>query len=106
MAKSFKILRDKMSSKSKSFSKKIAGSLRKEMALNELRYARNLTQEQLAKILEQSQANISKLEKRTDIYISTLRSYIEAIGGHLEILAHFPEGDVKIKQFQEIGAAK
>jgi DNA-binding XRE family transcriptional regulator len=52
-----------------------------EMPLQELRRARHLSQEQLAEILHVRQATISKLERRTDMYISTLRSYIQAMGG-------------------------
>jgi transcriptional regulator with XRE-family HTH domain len=72
-------------------------------AIQELRRARNLSQEQLAKFLNTKQANISQIENRTDMYISTLRSYIEAMGGQLKIVAHFPDGDVFINQFKEIG---
>jgi transcriptional regulator with XRE-family HTH domain len=75
-----------------------------EMPLQELRQARRLTQEQLASILRIKQASISKLEHRTDMYISTLRSLIEAMGGKLEITAKFPEGGVKIVQFRDIGS--
>ncbi len=39
------------------------------------------------------------------MYVSTLRSYIEAMGGRLDIVAHFPDGDVRINQFEEIEAA-
>ena len=45
---------------------------------------------------------LAKLEKKTDMYISSLRRFIEAMGGRLEIKAHFPEGDVKINQFEEL----
>ncbi len=50
------------------------------------------------------QANVSKIERRTDVYIPTLRSYVEAMGGVLEITAKFPQGAVKIKQFETIEA--
>jgi transcriptional regulator with XRE-family HTH domain len=73
-----------------------------EMPLNELRRARGLSQEVLAKILRIKQPNVAKLEKRTDMYISTLRSTIEAMGGALDIVARFPEGTVKIKNFSSI----
>jgi DNA-binding XRE family transcriptional regulator len=66
------------------------------MPLHQLRNARQMTQTRLAEVLEMDQGNISKLEKRTDMYISTLRSYVEAMGGALEIRAVFPDGDVKI----------
>ena len=72
------------------------------MPLQELRQARQLSQEQRATILQVKQASISKLERRTDMYISTLRQFIEAMGGELEIVAKFPDGVVRITQFQEI----
>ena len=74
----------------------------KEMALQELRQARQMSQEHLAELLATKQANISRLERRTDMYISTLRSYIEAMGGRLDIIASFPDGRVNINQFEEI----
>ena len=61
-----------------------------------------MSQEELAHILSTKQANISRIERRTDMYISTLRHYIEAMGGQLEILARFPEGIVEINQFSNI----
>jgi transcriptional regulator with XRE-family HTH domain len=72
-----------------------------EMPLNELRRARQLTQEQLAEALGMDQGNISKLERRTDMYVSTLRKFVEALGGELEVVARFPEGSIRIDQFRE-----
>jgi hypothetical protein len=46
---------------------------------------------------------VSKIEKRTDMYVSTLRRYIEAMGGQLDVVARFPDGDVRITQFQTAG---
>ena len=48
-----------------------------------------------------SEASVSKLERRADMYISTLRGFVEAMGGELEIVARFPDGDVRIDQFTE-----
>ncbi len=73
-----------------------------EMALDELRAARDLTQEHLSKILGVRQAAVSKLERRTDMYISTLADFIKAMGGRLEIRAIFPDGNVRIKQFGKL----
>jgi DNA-binding XRE family transcriptional regulator len=72
-----------------------------EMPLEHLRAARQLTQNNLAQVLGVNQSAVSKIEKRTDMYISTLRSYIEAMGGQLEIEAVFPEGSVRIDLLQE-----
>jgi len=55
----------------------------------------------LAAALYVNQAAISKLERRTDMYISTLRAYIKAMGGDLEIVAKFPDGEVKISNFAD-----
>lgn len=71
------------------------------MVLHELRQAMQMSQDQLARKLRVKQANISKIERRTDMYISTLRSYIQAMGGDLEIVARFSHGSVKIDQFVE-----
>jgi transcriptional regulator with XRE-family HTH domain len=74
------------------------------MTLYRLREARNLTQVNLAKILEVNQGAVSRLEKRTDVYVSTLRSYIEAMGGQLQIRAVFPDAVVEIDQFAHLPA--
>ena len=101
MAKPFKLLKDKMSPESRERAAAATKKLLAEMPLNELRAARRLTQEQLATKLHVKQASVSKLERRTDMYISTLRGYVEAMGGELEIVARFPDGNVRIDQFTE-----
>ncbi|MEA1052329.1 XRE family transcriptional regulator [Lamprobacter modestohalophilus] len=73
-----------------------------EMPLQTLRQARGLSQQQLAERLHVRQPAIAKLEKRTDMYLSTLRSHIEALGGELEVVARFPDGAVKIASFTEL----
>ena len=75
-----------------------------EMPLNELRRARGLSQQELATLLHIQQPSVAKLERRTDMYISTLRAHIEAMGGELEVIARFPDGAVKITTFSELGA--
>ena len=77
-------------------------ALRKEMRLAELRAARQLTQETIGQLLDVGQPSVAKLEKRTDMYVSTLRSYITATGGELEIIAHYPDGDVRIQNFADL----
>jgi DNA-binding transcriptional regulator YiaG len=72
------------------------------MTLHQLREARSLTQVNLAKVLNVNQGAVSKMEKRTDMYVSTLRSYIKAMGGDLEIKAVFPDGEIQIEQFRGI----
>ncbi|HYY55927.1 MAG TPA: XRE family transcriptional regulator [Pyrinomonadaceae bacterium] len=101
MAKSFRTLRAKMSPEPRERSRRKAEKLIEEMPLNELRAARKLTQEKLAENLNVKQAAVSKLERRTDMYVSTLREFISAMGGELEITARFPDGSVRINQFEE-----
>jgi DNA-binding XRE family transcriptional regulator len=72
-----------------------------DMALDELRTARELTQQRLAETLGIKQATVSKIERQSGMYVSTLAKFIEAMGGTLEIRACFPEGSVRIKQFSE-----
>lgn len=69
--------------------------------MQELRHVRMLSQEQLAAKLNVKQATVSKLERRADMYISTLRKVIKAMGGELEIKAKFPDGEVRINQFKD-----
>jgi transcriptional regulator with XRE-family HTH domain len=71
------------------------------MALDELRTAREFTQAELSQVLRVDQGSISKLERCTDMYIGTLRRYIEAMGGSLQIRAVFPDGEVQINQFED-----
>jgi predicted transcriptional regulator len=73
-----------------------AAALREEMTLEELRKARDLSQEEIAQALAVGQPAVAKLEKRTDMHISNLRRYIEALGGKLEITARFPDASVVI----------
>ena len=61
-----------------------------------------MTQENLAKVLSVDQSQVSRVEKRTDMYVSTLRSFVEALGGELEIRAVFPDGAVKVTQFEDL----
>jgi DNA-binding XRE family transcriptional regulator len=64
-----------------------------EMTLQELRQARKLTQVRMAKALHISQDGVSRLEKRTDLLLSTLRKSVEAMGGSLSLVAEFPDRD-------------
>ena len=75
------------------------------MTLHQLREARQLTQVNLAQTLHINQGAVSMMEKRTDMYVSTLRNYIEAMGGELKITAEFPEGSVQIEQFENVADA-
>jgi len=62
-----------------------------EMSLKDLRQALTLTQQRMAKTFGIGQDGVSRLEQRSDLLLSTLRSYIEAMGGHLTLIAEFPD---------------
>lgn len=62
-----------------------------EMTLRELRHARKLTQVRMARTLGISQDGVSRLEKRSDLLLSTLRKTVEAMGGNLSLVAEFPD---------------
>ena len=100
MAKKFSALVAKMSPESRARSDALYRQLRAEMPLQELRKALELTQQQVAAALGINQVAISKMEGQTDMYVSTLRRFVEAMGGELRIVAHFPEGNVEISQFK------
>jgi transcriptional regulator with XRE-family HTH domain len=102
MAKNFKELQSKMPLASRVRSEEAAKKMIAEMGLAELREAMNLTQESLADALHVRQASISKVERRSDMYISTLSKIIEAMGGQLQIIANMPHGRVEIRQFAKI----
>jgi hypothetical protein len=74
-----------------------------EATLRQLREARFRSQEEIARRLGINQASVSKLERRTDMYVSTLRSLIRAMGGELDIVARFPDRPpVRIAQFETL----
>jgi transcriptional regulator with XRE-family HTH domain len=106
MARNFSVLRARMSPEAQARSQKRAERYREEMALDELREARELTQNALAEILNVKQSAISKLERRTDMYVSTLRNIVKGMGGELKIEAVFPDGKVAIKRFRSFSAKK
>lgn len=105
MAKSYSVLRAKMTPEARAKAEEQTQVLLREMPLQELRQARKMSQEEMAKNLHTRQSNVSRIEKRTDMYISTLRNVIKAMGGDLEIVARFPDGSVRINQFKELDEA-
>jgi len=76
---------------------------RRELALRRLRQAYRQSREDLARALKVKQPAIAQLEQRADIYVSNLRRYVEALGGTLEITARFPDGEVTIANFRDVG---
>ena len=70
---------------------KRAAEIREEINLRELRRLRKLTQARLSKKLRIGQEGVSRIEKRTDLYLSTLRTYVEGLGGRLRLIVEFPD---------------
>ena len=102
MAKKWESLQRRMSPERQEANRRAAEQMLAAMPLDELRNARNITQTHLAQLLNITQASVSKMEKRTDMYVSTLRSFVQAMGGEQEIKAVFPEGSVRIEQFSNL----
>ena len=100
--KKFREIREELSPERQKKIEERKQELLAELPLQELRQARAFSQEELGQVLGVNQATISKLERRADMYVSTLRRFVEAMGGELEVAAHFPEGRVKINQFSEL----
>lgn len=74
----------------------IKRAMQLEIALAELREMRGISQSAVAEILATSRPNVSRIEKETDVRLSTLERYVEALGGKLEIHAVFEDSDVKL----------
>jgi predicted XRE-type DNA-binding protein len=106
MAHKFAELEAKMSKESIARSDALFRKKLVEMIFSDIRRSRGMSQKMLAAALHIKQPNVAKLEKRTDIYISTLRAAIEAMGGTLDITARFPDYTVKITNFSSIGKEK
>jgi DNA-binding XRE family transcriptional regulator len=101
MARKFEELERKMPPESRARAKARAKEMLAEMAIAELRKSSGMTQEELAASLGVKQPTLSRLEAQDDMQISTLRRVIEALGGELELIAHMPCGDVRLKQAAE-----
>jgi transcriptional regulator with XRE-family HTH domain len=102
MAKAFSELTKGFSKERKALIEKETQLLRMEYdLLSELRKDEELTQKELADILEIRQSAISKLESQADIMVRTLEKYIQALGGELEVRAKFPDRTVTLKQFTQ-----
>jgi DNA-binding transcriptional regulator YiaG len=99
---SFSELRAKMSTEAQTAAAAEAAHLDAEMDLAELRRAMKLSQDEIAQTLQIGQGSVAKIEKRADMYVGTLRRFIEAMGGELDIIARFPGNSVKIKKFSDL----
>lgn len=100
--RSFAELRARLSPEAQARAEAEAQHLGEEMDLAEVRRALKLSQEEIGQTLQIKQGSVAKIEKRTDMYVSTLRRFIEAMGGELEIVARFPDHAVKIKNFADL----
>ena len=100
MANEFSALRAKMSPQAQAVSATRAEAMLVELELQALRKSRQVTQVDLAKAMQVEQAAVSKLEHRDDMYVSTLRSYVQALGGELKLVASFPDGDIALRPFE------
>lgn len=99
MAKKFSELTKAFSPERRARIEARKAELRPEMDLAELRQALALTQSTLAEALGVGQAEVSKIEQRADVFVSTLRRFVQAMGGELEINAVFPDHKVAITNF-------
>ncbi len=102
MAKKFSELRKNMSPAAQKSAEQRKLELLEEVPLQELRQALAFSQADIASILDINQSSVSKIERETDMYISTLRRFIQAMGGSLELVAKFPDGEVRINQIKDI----
>jgi DNA-binding transcriptional regulator YiaG len=102
MAKKFEELRAKMSPEAQSRAAARAEALMVEMQLRDLRKARQVTQVDVAKAMSVEQAAVSKLERRDDMYVSTLSAYVKALGGELKLVASFPDADIQVRRYNAI----
>jgi transcriptional regulator with XRE-family HTH domain len=99
MAKKFNQLLNNTSSERKKRIEDKTQEMLIELALQDIRQQLNLTQEQVAEMLQTSQAAVSKLENQSDIYVSTLSRFVSALGGNLKLVASFPNREILINQF-------
>jgi DNA-binding XRE family transcriptional regulator len=89
----------------KKIARRAAQLIAEEMSLRELRRAHKLTQERIAETLGIGQDQVSRLEQRSDLLLSTLRSYVEAMGGRLKLIAEFRHRNpVLLSGFAALGA--
>ena len=105
--KKFSELRRKMSPERQRQNQADADRILLEMSLQELRQnISDLSQEDVAGMLEVTQGYISKLEHQDDMLLSKLYAYVEALGGEVEIRAKFPSREVQIKRFRDVQKLK
>jgi DNA-binding transcriptional regulator YiaG len=100
----FADLRKRMTEEARGKAEAEAMRLDEEMDLADVRRALKLSQDEIAQMLQIGQSSVAKLEKRADMYVGTLRRFIEAMGGQLEITAKFHGHSVKIRNFSDLSS--
>jgi transcriptional regulator with XRE-family HTH domain len=101
MARKFSELRARMRPEARVVAQERAIEMLMATPLSELRRAMEMTQEEIAAVLGTTQANVSQMERRPDMYLSTLRQYVEALGGELEITARFPGSEPRLLRLSD-----
>jgi predicted XRE-type DNA-binding protein len=99
MARKFAELRAKLTPEAQARSAALAEGMLVEMQLQELRKSRKFTQVEVAQALEIEQTAVSKLEHREDMFVSTLRDYVKALGGELHMVATFPDAEIRVHPY-------
>lgn len=102
MTKKFSDLRLSMKPESQSRAQGKTEQFLAETSLHQFRQAHPLSRQMLSEVLNLQQQSIAKLEERTDMYLSILRTHIQAMGGELEVIARFPHGSITINSFSDL----
>jgi DNA-binding transcriptional regulator YiaG len=102
--KKFAELRARMTPEAQARAQEAADRLSAEMDLAELRRAMQLSQAEIAEVLNVSQGAVAKIERRADMLVGTLRRFIQAMGGDLELVARFPHRSVRIETLGSLSA--
>ena len=97
MARNFKELESRMRPESRARAKTRAKEMMAEMLLAEIRQAAGMTQEEVAASLGIKQPTLSRMESQDDMQVGTLQRLVRALGGELEIIAHLPSRDFRIR---------
>ncbi|NKI70524.1 transcriptional regulator [Collimonas pratensis] len=106
MSKKFYELEAKILPAARARSNKKFHAMFKEIPLSKLRHAYGQAQKALSAVQNPGQPTVMNLAQNADMYISSLRAHIEAMGGELDIIARFPEGAVKIQNFTALASAE
>ena len=99
MARPWNELRERMTPASQARAAAQSEAMSVQLQLAELRHQRAKTQVEVAQALDKDQSGVSKLERREDMYISTLRAYVQALGGELKLVATFPDAEIQIQPY-------